>query len=168
MHFAGARPRRLRTRRGEAIDPSRRPRMSDSEAPQYNLALVGASTLKGKEVKSLLEERGFPVGRLVLLDVEEVKGQLTEFGEEPMIIQPVSRDSFENMTFALFASSPSVTEAYWQMAEECGCEIIDLSYFLETHPRACLRAPLLGSLREEKGGLSGMQASESRLSVSAH
>jgi len=142
--------------------------MSDSETPQYNLALVGAATLKGKEVKSLLEERGFPVGRLALLDVEEAKGQLTEFAEEPMIIQPVSRDSFENMTFALFASSPSVTEAHWQMAEECGCEIIDLSYCLETHPRACLRAPLLGSLREETGGLPGTPSSESRLSVSAH
>ena len=80
--------------------------MSDSETPQYNLALVGAATLKGKEVKSLLEERGFPVGRLALLDVGEARGQLTEFGEEPMIIQPVSRDSFANMAFALFASSP--------------------------------------------------------------
>ena len=127
--------------------------MSEPEAPHYNLALVGASTLKGKEVKSLLEERGFPVGRLTLLDAEEVRGQLTEFDEEPMIIQPVGRDSFEKMTFAIFASSPSFTEGHWQMAEECGCEIIDLSYYLESHSRARLRAPLIESLWDGKNGL---------------
>ena len=83
--------------------------MTDPDTPQFNLALVGASTLKGKEVKTLLQERGFPVGRLSLLDVEEAHGQLTEFDEEPVIILPVTRDSFRDMTFAVFASSPSFT-----------------------------------------------------------
>lgn len=142
--------------------------MSDSEDPQYNLALVGASTLKGKEVKSLLEERGFPVGRLALLDAEEVRGQLTEFDEEPVIIQPIGKDCFDKITFAIFASSPSFTEKHWQMAEECGCEIIDLSYYLETHSGALLRAPLIESRGEGKGGLSGKRSFEGRLSVSAH
>lgn len=142
--------------------------MSEPEAPHYNLALVGASTLKGKEVKSLLEERGFPVGRLLLLDAEEVQGQLTEFDEEPMIIQPVGRDSFEKMAFAIFASSSSFTEEHWQMAEECGCELIDLSYYLEAHSRARLRAPLIESLWEGKSGFASARSSEGRLSVSAH
>lgn len=141
--------------------------MSEAEVPQYNLALVGASTLKGKEVKSLFEERGFPVGRLALLDTEEARGQLTEFDDEPVIIQPVGKDSFEQMAFAVFASSPAFTEKHWQMAEGCGCQIIDLSYFLETHPRARLRAPLIESLLDPRNPLPG-QNPDDRLSVSAH
>ena len=137
--------------------------MKQNEDFQYNVALVGASTLKGKEVKSLLAERGFPVGRLALLDTEDVRGQLTEFDEEPAVLQPVTKDSFENMAFAIFASSPSFTEQHWQMAEESGCEVIDLSYFLETNPRARLRAPLVEGLWEEGGG-----PIESHLAVSAH
>ncbi|MGH9784840.1 MAG: Asd/ArgC dimerization domain-containing protein [Terriglobia bacterium] len=142
--------------------------MSEAEVPQYNLALVGASTLKGKEVKSLLEERGFPVGRLALLDAEEARGQLTEFDDEPVIIQPVGRDSFEQMAFAVFASAPSFTEEHWQAAEECGCQIIDLSYSLETHPRARLRAPLIECLLDDPRSPLPGNGEEGRLAVSAH
>ena len=117
-----------------------------TDSPPLNLALVGASTLKGKEVKTLLAERGFPVGRLSLLDVEKARGQLTEFDEEPAVILPVTRDSFRDMTFAVFASPPAFTEAHWQLAEAAGCEIIDLSISLDSHPRSLLRAPLVEGL----------------------
>lgn len=142
--------------------------MSEPKDSPYNLALVGASTLKGKEVMSILKDRGFPVGRLALLDIEEARGQITEFDDEPVIIQPVTKDSFERMAFAVFASSPSFTEAHWQLAEDCGCEIIDLSYHLETHARARLRAPLVESLWDEPGNLQEIRGSDGRLSVSAH
>lgn len=130
----------------------------------FNLALVGASTLKGKEVKALLQERGFPVARMALLDAEEAHGQLTEFDAEPVIIQPVGRDSFRDMTFAVFASSPEFTAAHWPLAADSGCEVIDLSFSLDSHPGACLRAPLVEGLWNEQGG----PGTDSRLAVSAH
>ena len=142
--------------------------MTDPDTPQFNLALVGASTLKGKEIKTLLQERGFPVARLSLLDTEETHGQLTEFDEEPAIIQPVGRDSFRDMTFAVFASSPSFTEAHWQMAEAAGCEIIDLSLSLDSHPGALLRAPLVESLCHGYGGRREGRNQDGLLAVSAH
>jgi len=143
--------------------------MTDPELLQFNLALVGASSLKGKEVKTLLQERGFPVGRLSLLDVEEAHGQLTEFDEEPAIIQPIGRDSFRDMMFAVFASSPSFTEAHWQMAQAAGCEIIDLSISLDSHPGALLRAPLVESLcAGQRSSGQGSRNRDSLLAVSAH
>jgi len=143
--------------------------MTQSDSPQFNLALVGASTLKGKEVKALLQERGFPVGRLALLDAAEAHGQLTEFDEEPVVIQPVGKDSFRDMSFALFASSASFTDAHWQMAEESGCEVIDLSFSLETHPRAQLRAPLVESLYDGQRTRRELAGPNSKsLFVSAH
>ena len=138
--------------------------MTDLETLQFNLALVGASSLKGKEVKTLLQERGFPVGRLSLLDTEEAHGQLTEFDEEPAIILPVTRDSFRDMRFAVFASPPSFTEPHWQMAESAGCEIIDLSIFLDSHPGALVRAPLVESLCSGQGSRNR----DGLLTISAH
>lgn len=135
---------------------------------QCNVALVGASTLKGKEVKSLLQERGFPIGKLVLLDEPEVQGQLTDFDEEPVFLRPVEADSFANMTFAIFASSPSFTTEHWPAADRSGCEIVDLSYGLEDHPRARLRAPLVESLWEEPEESPTPRAAADRLSVAAH
>jgi aspartate-semialdehyde dehydrogenase len=134
----------------------------------YNVALVGASSLKGKEIKEILQERHFPVSRLALLDAEEVGGLLTEFDEEPAIIYPVSGESFEDISIVLFASSPAFTQKHWQMAEGKGCEIIDLSYYLEANPQARLRAPALERLREEGNLSPARRLPETRISVVAH
>ncbi|HEY7679758.1 MAG TPA: Asd/ArgC dimerization domain-containing protein [Terriglobia bacterium] len=120
------------------------------DAPfQWNVALVGASSLKGKELKSVFEDRGFPLGKLALLDAGELQGQLTEFDGEPAIVEAVSRESFEKMDVALFACAPAFTEQHWREAEAAGCRVLDLSYFLESHPGARLRAPLVEPLWED-------------------
>jgi len=137
-------------------------------AGTYNMALLGASSLKGKEVKRILRERHFPLRRLALLDTEEAGGQLTEFDDEPAIIHPIARESFENVAMAIFASSPTFTKSYWQMAEGSGCEIIDLTYFLEDYPQAKLRAPGVEGLCGEEAYAQPEQAPGPRISVPAH
>ncbi|OFW11092.1 MAG: hypothetical protein A3G20_05140 [Acidobacteria bacterium RIFCSPLOWO2_12_FULL_59_11] len=133
---------------------------------QYNVALLGASTLKGKEVKALLEERGFPAGRFGLLGGTEPGEESAGPEEEPDVLQPVSRESFKDMSFAIFATSPAFATEHWQMAEESECEIIDLSYGLETLPQARLRAPMVECLLGS--GPTPQALSESRISVVAH
>ena len=55
----------------------------------FHIALVGASSLKGKEVKEVLERRSFAIRHLTLLDEEERQGQLAEFQGEPTFIRSV-------------------------------------------------------------------------------
>ena len=142
--------------------------MRPRDSWQWNVALVGASSLKGKEVKSVFEERGFPLGRLALLDAEEMRGRLTEFDGEPVIVQPVRRENFEDTDLALFACAPSYTEQHWQEAEEAGCRIVDWSYFLEAHPAARLRAPLVEPLWDDAATTDHLQPAPSRIAVPAH
>ncbi|MBI2818026.1 MAG: hypothetical protein HYX72_13920 [Acidobacteria bacterium] len=108
--------------------------------------MVGASSLKGKEIKEVFGERHLPIGRLVLLDAQEEGVKLTEFEDEPAIIEPITKESFEDVAMAIFASSPAFTREHWEMAASGGCDIIDASYFLESHPSARLRAPSLETL----------------------
>jgi aspartate-semialdehyde dehydrogenase len=49
------------------------------------LALVGAASLLGKEIKDQLAASGFPGTALALLDFEEVAGVLTEYGDEARV-----------------------------------------------------------------------------------
>src|ERR1051325_8176763 len=42
----------------------------------FRVAIVGAATLKGKELKDVLEERNFPAVDIKLLDDDESLGQL--------------------------------------------------------------------------------------------
>jgi aspartate-semialdehyde dehydrogenase len=111
---------------------------------EWNVALLGASSLKGKEVRSVFVERGFPAGRMLLLDAEELQGQLTEFDGEPAVLQPVTSETFKGIDLAVFACSPSFMEQHWQQARAAGARIIDLSYFLEDSPEAVLCAPRIG------------------------
>ena len=107
------------------------------------VAIVGAATLKGREIKDVLEERRFPALDVRLLDDEESLGQLEPIGDEMSFIQSVRPEHFQNIDVAFFASDAAFTRSHWQMARQQGCAIVDTSYALEEAPGAELRAPWL-------------------------
>lgn len=49
------------------------------------LALVGAASLLGKEIKDQLAASGFPSDALALFDLQELAGVLTDYGEEASV-----------------------------------------------------------------------------------
>ncbi len=107
----------------------------------FRVAIVGAATLKGRELKEVLSDRNFPSSDLRLLDDEESLGQLQAVGEEPTFIQSVLPEHLENVDFTFFASDEVFTRNIWKLASKAGSDIIDLSYALEGLPGALLRAP---------------------------
>jgi aspartate-semialdehyde dehydrogenase len=107
----------------------------------FKIAIVGAASLKGKEIKDLLTERNFPATDIRLLDDEESMGQVDSVGDEPTFIQSVLPDQFNGVDFTFFASEAPFTANSWHMAQMASSEIIDLSYALESQPNAQLRAP---------------------------
>jgi len=109
----------------------------------FRVAIIGAATLKGRELKEVLSDRNFPSTDLRLLDDEESLGQLQAVGEEPTFIQSVLPEHLENVDFAFFASDEAYTRNTWEMARNAGSDIIDLSYALENQPGVLLRAPWL-------------------------
>lgn len=111
------------------------------KAGSFRVAIVGAATLKGKEVADVLSERNFPSKDVRLLDDDESLGQLEAVGEEASFVQAVSPEHFEKVDFTFFASDEKFTRSHWQMARNAGSAIVDLSYALEDEPGATVRAP---------------------------
>ncbi len=107
----------------------------------FRVAIVGAATLKGREMKEVLSDRNFPAQDIRLLDDDESLGQLEAVGEEPTFIQSVLPEHLENVDFTFFASDESFTRRSWQMARKAGSDIIDLSYAIENEKGVLLRAP---------------------------
>jgi aspartate-semialdehyde dehydrogenase len=107
----------------------------------FRVAIVGAATLKGRELKEVLGDRNFPAQDVRLLDDEESLGQLESVGDEPTFIQSVLPEHLENVDFTFFASQESYTRNTWKLARQAGSDIVDLSYALEGQPGALLRAP---------------------------
>ena len=106
----------------------------------FRVAVVGAASLKGKEVADFLNERNFPATDVRLLDDDAVLGQLESVGDEMNFIQSVRPEQFEHVDFAFFAGDPASTRKCWKMARNAGSTIVDLSGALEDEPGASVRS----------------------------
>ena len=106
----------------------------------YRAAIVGAASLKGKEVAEMLNERNFPAVDVRLLDDDESLGQLEALGDEISFIQSVRAEQFEHVDFTFFASDGDCTSKNWKRARDAGSAIIDLSAVLENEPGSSVRS----------------------------
>jgi aspartate-semialdehyde dehydrogenase len=107
----------------------------------FRVAIVGGATLKGKELKDVLEERNFPSAKIMLLDDEESLGQLERVQDEVTVVLPVGRDQLAQTDFTFFASDEEFTRKKWKLAREAGSAIVDMSYALENEPNIPICAP---------------------------
>jgi aspartate-semialdehyde dehydrogenase len=107
----------------------------------FRVAVVGAASLKGKEVSDVLTDRNFPSVDVRLLDDEEALGQLEAVGDEATFIQKMLPEHLEKVDFTFLAADAEFSRKNWKTAKAAGSEIIDLSYALEDEPGARLRAP---------------------------
>src|SRR6478752_3486965 len=115
----------------------------------YRLAIVGAGTLKGKEVGEVLGDRNFPSLDIKLLDDNDSLGKLETVGDEVSFIQSVRAEQFEKVDFTFFACDQECTRQNWKKAQAAGSAIVDLSYALEDEPDADVKSPWIQRLLGE-------------------
>ena len=107
----------------------------------YRVAIVGATSLKGKEIAEVLRDRNFPAIDVRLLDDDESLGQLEAVGDEMNFVQSIRSEQFERVDFAFFSADPRSTRNNWKVARDLGDTIVDLTFALEEEPGASIRSP---------------------------
>ena len=107
----------------------------------YRVAIVGAATLRGKDVAEVLKDRNFPAVDVRLLDDDEALGRLEALGDEMSFIQSIRSEQFERVDFTFFAADPVITRGNWKMARDLGNTIVDLSFALADEAGASVRSP---------------------------
>jgi aspartate-semialdehyde dehydrogenase len=110
----------------------------------YKIAIAGASTLLGKEVKDALADSSLAAAGFVLLDENEGLGQLDQVGDEVTFVQPISADAFEHIDFTFFCGREEMTLRHWRQALRAGSTVLDLSGALDQEPGVLVRAPWIG------------------------
>ena len=110
----------------------------------YKIAIAGASTLLGKELKEALEDSPLVGANFTLLDDEQGQGMLDQVGDEVTLVQAVEPDSFEKADFTFFTGSEDMTRRHWQNALRAGSTVLDLSGALEGEAGVLVRAPWVG------------------------
>jgi aspartate-semialdehyde dehydrogenase len=116
---------------------------------KYRIAIVGAASLRGKELNEVLVESPFAAADFSLLDDDLQIGQLEPVGDEVTFIQRIEPDAFRHSDFVFFAGSKEVTRKHWKAALKAGASIVDLSSDLEGEPGVLVLSPWVSQRNAE-------------------
>jgi aspartate-semialdehyde dehydrogenase len=111
----------------------------------YKIAIAGASSLLGRELKDAISESPLAAATFVLLDEEDAQGQLDQVGDEVTFIQSIGPDAFERVDFTFLCGSEALTRMHWSQALRSGSTVLDLSGALDQEAGVLVRAPWLGA-----------------------
>lgn len=109
------------------------------------IAIAGASTLMGRELKDVLSESPLAAATFALLDEEEAQGKLDQVGDEVAFIQAINADAFDRADFTFFCGAEKLTLRHWREALRAGSTVLDLSGALDQETGVLVRAPWLGT-----------------------
>jgi aspartate-semialdehyde dehydrogenase len=122
--------------------------MSSTGNGNWKIAIVGAASLRGKELSEVLGESVFADASFTLLDDEEALGQLEAVADEVTFIQRIEYSAFAGMDFVFFTCDPAVTRKHWKAAQKAGASVIDISGALEGEPDVLVLAPWVSDAGE--------------------
>ena len=94
---------------------------------EYNVAVCGATGVVGREMLRILEQRDFPIKRLLPLASERSVGKEIDFKGEKFKVELLSPDAFSNIDYALFSAGSSVSLEIAPLAAKKGAVVIDNS-----------------------------------------
>ncbi|MGO9432927.1 MAG: Asd/ArgC dimerization domain-containing protein [Terracidiphilus sp.] len=110
----------------------------------YKIAIVGASTLLGKELKEALSDSALAAASFVLLDEDEALGQLDQVGDEVTFVRAIDADAFAGTDFTFFCGRADLTRKHWKKALVAGSSVLDISGALDLETGVLVRAPWIG------------------------
>lgn len=93
----------------------------------FNVAVVGATGAVGETMLSILAERKFPIGRLVVLASERSAGGQVTFGAKKLTVQDLATFDPAGIDIALFSAGGAVSKAYAPTFAAAGAVVIDNS-----------------------------------------
>jgi len=96
---------------------------------KIRLALVGTDTLRGKEMKDVLDSNRLFFDSIDFFDpdVKEEYSKLTEFRGVPKVVHHIEKDSLVDTDLVFLAADQQTNREYGDLARSQGFQVIDLS-----------------------------------------
>jgi len=108
-------------------------------------AIVGASTLLGRELAEQLNDAAGVAWDVTLLDSEDASGQIAVAGDDATVIQPLAPGAFDGMDVVFFAGEAAIARTHWKEAQAGGAGIVDLTGELAAQTGSVVLAPAAGA-----------------------
>src|SRR5689334_3456351 len=104
------------------------------------VAVLGATTMVGKEILSVLAERGFPADEVIALSSRKVLGSEVTFGEKTLKTRDVDEFDFSTVQLCIMATGDQPARKYGAKAS-ASCIVIDTSRAFRNDPQVPLIVP---------------------------
>jgi len=144
--------------------------MAFNKKQKYNVGIVGATGAVGRRMLTTLEERNFPVDRLVLLASPRSAGQTFKFRGQSVPVEILTENSFAGLDFALFSAGATVSLKYAPLAVKAGCIVIDNSSAFRMEKNIPLVVPEVNpdAIPEQPGIIANPNCSTIQMVVALH
>ncbi|WP_273719131.1 MULTISPECIES: aspartate-semialdehyde dehydrogenase [Bartonella] len=93
----------------------------------FKVAIVGATGNVGREMLTILEERGFPAHEIVPLASRRSLGQEVSYGDKTLKVKALDTYDFSDTDLCLMSAGGSISKEYAPKIAAAGCVVIDNS-----------------------------------------
>ena len=107
----------------------------------YTVAVLGATGAVGQEMIRILEERNFPVGKLVPLASARSAGKTLKFKGEDVTIQLACDEAFQGVDIVLGAAENDIAKKFAPAIVAAGAVFVDNSSAFRLDPKVPLVVP---------------------------
>lgn len=95
---------------------------------ERTVAIVGATGAVGRDLRTILEERGFPCGQLRLISSPRSAGITLDFRGDRLTVRSIDDpDVFDGVDIALFSAGKGVAREHAPRAVQAGAMVVDNS-----------------------------------------
>jgi aspartate-semialdehyde dehydrogenase len=132
---------------------------------KYNVCVLGATGMVGKEMMRVLEERNFPVNKFLPLASGRTAGTKVKFQGQEYTVEEAKPGSFEGMEIGLFSAGAKVSELLASEAVKRGCVVIDNTSYFRMDPNVPLVVPEVNghALKRHKGIIANPNCSTAQM-----
>ena len=107
----------------------------------YTVAILGATGAVGQEMINILQERNFPVGKLIPLASARSAGKTLKFRGEDVTIQLACDEAFEGVDIVLGAAENDIAKQFAPAIVKAGAVFVDNSSAFRMDPNVPLIVP---------------------------
>lgn len=127
----------------------------------YTVAILGATGAVGQEMMHILEERNFPVGKLIPLASSRSAGKTLKFKGEDVVIQEACDTAFEGVDIVLGAAENDIAQKFAPAIVKAGAVFVDNSSAFRLNPDVPLIVPEVNpeDVKNHKGIISNPNCS---------
>ena len=107
----------------------------------YTVAILGATGAVGQEMMRILEERNFPVGKLIPLASARSAGKTLTFKGQEVTIREAREDAFQGVDIVLGAAENDIAQKFAPAIVAAGAVFVDNSSAFRLDPKVPLVVP---------------------------